>query len=575
MSKSTQSISNLENMLEACLDNFKENEVISQDHLFEKFVLSQVTKHHNLSYDEIEESIVDSRGDGGIDFFSIIVTDGYTTTSEDSDNIRFNQNTHAHIFIGQTKKTKSFKEDVIDKLISSTIIFDLGSSDKELLSRFTLSIVNKIINFKKLYKNVILNGGSITINYIYATISTTTTINKSLSHKIEQLKKMTSEALRGVKVNFSTIGSRELIDLYGRKKPLSLNLTFKENPISTDFSTNGTKGLGYIAVVRLKDYYDFITDNDGFIREELFEGNIRHYQGQVDVNNKIKDSLDNELDKEFWWLNNGITIIAEKPNFTGKEINLTNVQIVNGLQTSFTLAKYFNKEKDDNRSVLVKIVISENNATIDKIISSTNSQNHVSADLLRATDKIQRDIEVYFSGKGYYYDRRRNFYKNSGKQARKIFSIQYTAQCIEAIIHNNAHNSRSRPNDLAKSDTLYNRIFDINVDFQSFLNCCLITQKTIDYWSEMAENDLRNEVIYFKFHLSRIATSLLLKKVKYNANDLNKVEISKYSISIYNKAVKQLHNAISEYLVQHPNENITNIAKNGSFSKEIQNHIII
>ena len=575
MARSTQSVSNLDNMLNACIENFKENEVVSQDHLFEKFVLSQVTKHFNLSYDEIEESIVDSRGDGGIDFFVIVTTDGYTTTSEESDSIKFNQNTQAHIYIGQTKKTKTFKEDVVDKLISSTMMFELGSSEKELLTRFTLSIVNKIINFRILYKKIILSGGSVTISYVYGTAASDTKTNKSFNNKIAQLKKITSELLNGIKVQFIIIGSRELIDLYGRKKPLSLNLTFKENPISTNFHTNDTKGLGYIAIVRLRDYYEFITDNDGFIREELFEGNIRHYQGQVDVNNKIKDSLDNEMDKEFWWLNNGITIIAEKPNFAGKEINLTNIQIVNGLQTSFTLAKYFDKGKDDDRSVLVKIIISNNNATIDKIISSTNSQNHVSADLLRATDKIQRDIELFFSGKGYFYDRRRNFYKNSGKQARKIFSIQYTAQCIEAIIYNNAHNSRSRPNALAKNDSFYNRIFNIDTEFQSFLNCCLITQKTIDYWTEMSEGDSKNEAIYFKFHLARIASSLLLKKIEYTANDVAKIDISKYSHVLYTKAVKQLHSAIKQYLSNHSNENITNIAKNGSFSKEMRKHILI
>ena len=78
----------------------------------------------------------------------------------------------------------------------------------------------------------------------------------------------------------------------------------------------------------------------------IFESNIRHYQGDVDVNNKIKDSLDSEFAIDFWWLNNGITIIAEDPSQISKTLSLSNVQIVNGLQTTFTLAKYY--KADDN-----------------------------------------------------------------------------------------------------------------------------------------------------------------------------------------------------------------------------------
>ncbi len=63
---------------------------------------------------------------------------------------------------------------------------------------------------------------------------------------------------------------------------------------------------------RVKDYYNFIVDSEeNKIREYLFESNIRHYQGDTaDVNQKIAETLQNDLDRDFWWLNNGITIIS-------------------------------------------------------------------------------------------------------------------------------------------------------------------------------------------------------------------------------------------------------------------------
>ncbi len=61
----------------------------------------------------------------------------------------------------------------------------------------------------------------------------------------------------------------------------------------------------YVLFVKIKDYYEFLTDSDK-IRGYLFESNIRDYQGKVEVNKDIKQTLEssNELSADFWWLNN-------------------------------------------------------------------------------------------------------------------------------------------------------------------------------------------------------------------------------------------------------------------------------
>jgi hypothetical protein len=76
----------------------------------------------------------------------------------------------------------------------------------------------------------------------------------------------------------------------------------------------------------LKEYRDsivndkkFLTEDSGKIRDDLFESNIRHFQGSVDVNKKIKTAVETVNDRDFWWLNNGITIIAEGDE--GSKIN--------------------------------------------------------------------------------------------------------------------------------------------------------------------------------------------------------------------------------------------------------------
>ena len=75
-------------------------------------------------------------------------------------------------------------------------------------------------------------------------------------------------------------------------------------------------GTSYVCLVPLASFYDFITDK-GNIRNHIFESNIRGYQGEVAVNKEIAETLSNEEgDEEFWWLNNGVTIIASKVTST-------------------------------------------------------------------------------------------------------------------------------------------------------------------------------------------------------------------------------------------------------------------
>ena len=74
----------------------------------------------------------------------------------------------------------------------------------------------------------------------------------------------------------------------------------------------------------------------------------------------------------------------------------------------FCIVEYLrdNYELEETRTVLVKIIKTNNSKYIDKIISSTNSQTEV-----RPADDLQKDIEQYFLSKGYYYDRRKTIIK--------------------------------------------------------------------------------------------------------------------------------------------------------------------
>jgi len=144
--------------------------------------------------------------------------------------------------------------------------------------------------------------------------------------------------------------------------------------------------------------------------EVLLESNVRDSLGLNSVNEDILSTLRYPGPSDFLVMNNGITILGTRASVTGKVLSIDDVQIVNGLQTTETVARYFREGGDDeNRSVLVKVVVSQDASVRDEIIKATNNQTSIEHASLRATDKLQRDIEDIFEqhGGGLHYERRR------------------------------------------------------------------------------------------------------------------------------------------------------------------------
>jgi AIPR protein len=155
----------------------------------------------------------------------------------------------------------------------------------------------------------------------------------------------------------------------------------------------------YVALTRLDDYYRFVTDENGNLRRYLFESNVRDYLGENRVNEDIGTSLKEAEGPEFWWLNNGITLLVTAAIAVGKVLQLHDVQIVNGLQTTETIFRHFSSGNiaSAERGLLVKVVVSSDPVVRDQIIRATNNQSSVEAASLHATDKLQRDIEEVLS----------------------------------------------------------------------------------------------------------------------------------------------------------------------------------
>lgn len=208
----------------------------------------------------------------------------------------------------------------------------------------------------------------------------------------------------------------------------------------------------YVTLVNAKEFVEkVLMDENGNIKHELFEENIRAFLGDTPVNQKIKATLnDIEKKKLFSVLNNGITIVTPELTLTpnSKEIDLVNYQIINGCQTSNTLFENYSF-LDSNTNVVVKCIQSSNEENISDIIAATNSQTSIEDEafysLKEKTKLVQKYFEIQNSklDRDYhlYFERRENEFKNKDYQQTRIFDIRLLCRAYNAMFLNEPYNS--------------------------------------------------------------------------------------------------------------------------------------
>lgn len=350
------------------------------------------------------------------------------------------------------------------------------------------------------------------------------------------------DLISGSSATAEFLGARELYELSGRAPSYTLRLRFVESQISV--------GNSYIVLSNLKDYHDFITDDAGNLRRYIFEWNVRDFQGEVEVNKDIKRTLDEGTESvQFWWLNNGITILASKASIVGKDIALDDVQVVNGLQTSYRIHEHLSSSppREEERALLCRIIVTQDPETRDSIIKATNFQTTVSPVSLRAHDPIQRNIDAFLLSKKWYYDRRKNYYRNLGRPADRIVSPSYLAQAIMAMGLCQPDNSRARPTSLIKDDSEYKRVFDENVALSVYL-WAASQMKRIDAFLRLPTSPgNESEKRELRFHMAMWVATGKLGKRTYHPSQLTRLVDGEFTDRQLSKGMKDLTSLLKSY----------------------------
>lgn len=485
---------------------------ISDAGFFEYFCAAEILKDFELSYEEVIGGIVDGEHDGGIDSIYAFVNGSLVV--EDFDASQHKKDVRIELSIIQSKTSKGFSEDALNK-ISSTIekLLNFKVRDDE-HPELNESVKTKFSEFRKIYTSLARRFPTLTVNVYYCAKRADDTIHPNMQIKAKEIGSKVEALISSASANVHLISASDLMDMARRIPRTSFNLKF-------DKILNDNEN-GFVILTSLEDFNAFLRDENGKRLERLFESNVRDNQGRTPVNKEIRATLREEDTVDFWMLNNGVTVVADRAQISGQTLAIEGPQIVNGLQTSTQILDHFDEFQfsGENRKIMIKVVPLSSEDARDKIIKATNSQTQVSAASLRATDKVQRDIETTLKSVNLFYDRRKNHYKNLGVSPDKIISVPYMAQCIMATRLGRPDDARARPSTLINDEKEYHSLFNSKFDLKSYSNCARFAKSVEDSLTRRADisskdrNNLRFYVLYEvlakRFKATKILESALV-----------------------------------------------------------------
>ncbi len=439
---------------------------------FELLVNELVMRRYDLSVDEIEQGITDGGGDGQIDAVYVIVN-GHVVTEEEIEEggIPTKGPLEVEIVFVQSKFSAGFEENPL-KSVRITIrdLLDLSKNYSSVnVKEYNSAVQSK---FHIIRSTIVATSGRqavISAKIFYASKGDHSDIHHTVLATRDTLVSELKAATTASKSEMHFLSPERLVEL-SRVSQANIRELNIEESLTSD-------GESYACLVSISALFKFLSDENGQLIRPLFDANVRDYLGNTDVNDGIHQTLQNLGQEEFWWYNNGITIITGLADQKGRRISITNPLIVNGLQTSNVIHAFMNspdvpsskKDHIGKKLISVRIIPTSGDAVRDAIIRATNSQTAIPKPFLRGMDNIHRNIEDYLRPHGLYYERRKNHYKNQGIPRSSIVTLPEMAQSLVATLLFRGGDARGRPTSLLRNDNDYAHLFNESYNLDTYL----------------------------------------------------------------------------------------------------------
>lgn len=258
-------------------------------------------------------------------------------------------------------------------------------------------------------------------------------------------------------VCFEHFSHKDMIRYINRERSIDTQIVLSGKAVQENFNYKRVI-LGRVSVMEIYRLMEEFGDS-------LLEKNIRRYLGKNIVNDGIERTLlDDEKRQNFFFFNNGATMICKKFSFNGLQeqdwiVKTSDLQIINGGQTCKTIYQTVkaNPDTDFSRTYLLvrlyEVDDSEDQGIIQDIIYATNSQNPVDFRDLKSNDERQVLLERGVQDLGYTYKRKRDNTPNVN-----VIPSTVAAEAVFAVWRECPHLAKYRRNEFF--DKYYDKIFE-------------------------------------------------------------------------------------------------------------------
>lgn len=496
------------------------------------FLLLGVAAYLDIDIAEAVQFITDGGNDGGFDA-------AYIEEAQDSQlNVVLFQSKYSR----KLNNDSNFPSNAVEKAVNTVkCVFDPAAHIQ--LNKKSREKVNEIRSF-------ILDGHIPYVTFVM--------LNNGLTWNQDGQNHIDNAFGNQEQVTFVHFSHKDILNYINRSASIETQINFLGKATQEDFNYKRVI-LGRVSVNEIYQLMDEFGDR-------LLEKNIRRYLGKNAVNEQISQTLLSDTKRQnFFFFNNGITMICEKFSYNGLQekdwnVKIKRLQIINGGQTCKTIYQTLKTHQEIDFSqvyILVRLYeVNDDEDIVQDITYATNSQNPVDFRDLKSNDEIQILLETSAKELGYVYKRKRDNLGNAN-----VIPSTVAAEAVFAVWRGKPHLAKYKRNEFF--DKYYNEIFN-NLNAAQMIMAVLIFR----YCDSCRKRESKNAEIqaqrpFSQYFLSYMIGSRLLENQNISLDALthinfeqvrNSFELNKESF--YAEEEIRLVQILKKYFNQ---ENIQNI----------------
>lgn len=395
------------------------------------FLLLGVASYLDMDLSEAYSYVTDGGNDGGFDAAYI----------EESNEGQVNVILFQSKYTRDLNKDSNFPANAVEKAVNTVkTVFDPSMSVK--LNEMSKKKVDEI-------RSLILDG--------YIPFVTFVMVNNGLIWNEDAQNYIDNAFGEQEQVRFEHYSHEDILGYIEKVKPIDTQLKFAGKAIQEDFNFKRV----LVGKLNISEIFNLMK-NYG---DRLLERNIRRFLGKSDINDNISLCLKGENRANFFFYNNGITMICDKFSNNALQekdwiVRLNGLQIINGGQTCKTIFQTISDVPDlptEDVYVPVRIYeVSNDDDIVNEITYATNHQNPVDLRDLKSNDEYQKRLEQSVRDLGYTYKRKRDNMSNTSTIPSTV-----AAEAVFAVWRKNPHLAKYKKTDLFGN--YYDEIFkDLN-----------------------------------------------------------------------------------------------------------------